>query len=181
MATVSALEAKTRLGKLLDRVARGEEIVITRHERPVARMVPEGPRRLSTVRQAVTDLRQLQERIRSRTKGRQRLSDAEVRSAIAEGRRPPETANTLLVLARRGKLTEAERQEALSALEKLSVELDHDMASLAFGKLSDLASKYRLSIYDAAYLELALRSKLPLACKDGSLREAAKLCRVKFA
>jgi len=94
---------------------------------------------------------------------------------------PLETANALLVLARRGKLTEAERQEALSALGKLSVELDHDMGSLAFGKLSDLASKYRLSVYDAAYLELASRSKLPLACKDGPLREAAKVCRVKLA
>ncbi|MYD87230.1 MAG: type II toxin-antitoxin system prevent-host-death family antitoxin, partial [Acidobacteria bacterium] len=41
-ATVTALEAKTRFGKLLDRVSRGEEIVVTRHERPVARMVPAG-------------------------------------------------------------------------------------------------------------------------------------------
>lgn len=86
MITVSALEAKTRLGKLLDRVARGEEIVITRHEKPVARMVPEGQRKLGTVRQAVTELEQLQQRIRSRTKARGRLSDAEVRSAIENGR-----------------------------------------------------------------------------------------------
>ena len=86
MTTVSALEAKTRLGKLLDRVARGEEIVITRHEKPVARMVPEGQRKLGTVRQAVTELKQLQQRIRARTRARGRLSDSEVRSAIEEGR-----------------------------------------------------------------------------------------------
>jgi prevent-host-death family protein len=86
MITVSALEAKTRLGKLLDRVARGEEIVITRHEKPIARMIPEGQRRLVVVQQAVTELRRLQERIRARTKGRGRLSDSEVRSAIDEGR-----------------------------------------------------------------------------------------------
>ena len=42
MSTVSAFEAKTRFGELLERVARGEEIVITRHDRPVARIVPEG-------------------------------------------------------------------------------------------------------------------------------------------
>jgi prevent-host-death family protein len=86
MMTVTALEAKNRFGKLLDRVARGEEIVITRYDKPIARMVPEGGRKLSTVRQAVAELRDLQERIRARTKGRIALSDAEVRSAIEEGR-----------------------------------------------------------------------------------------------
>ncbi len=87
MITVTALEAKTRLGKLLDRVARGEEVVITRHEKPVARMVPEGGRKLDKVRGAVTELKQLQEQIGRRTKDKGRLSDAEVRSAIEEGRK----------------------------------------------------------------------------------------------
>lgn len=40
MAEVGAFEAKNTLGALLDRVAQGEEIVITRHGRPVARLVP---------------------------------------------------------------------------------------------------------------------------------------------
>jgi prevent-host-death family protein len=87
MITVTALEAKNRFGKLLDRVARGEEVVVTRHDKPVARTVPEGGRKLSAVRQGVSELRQLQARIRARAKGRCSLSDAEVRSAIEEGRR----------------------------------------------------------------------------------------------
>lgn len=87
MLTVTALEAKTRLGKLLDRVARGEEVVITRHDKPVARMVPAGDRRLATVRRGVEELERLQERVRTRTRGKGRLSDAEVRAAIAAGRR----------------------------------------------------------------------------------------------
>jgi prevent-host-death family protein len=87
MTTVTALEAKNRFGKLLDRVAHGEEIVVTRHDQPVARMVPEGGRRLRAVRQGVAQLRQLQERIRTRTRGKGSLSDTEVRSAIEEGRR----------------------------------------------------------------------------------------------
>ena len=41
MASISAFDAKTRFGELLERVARGEEIVITRHVRPVARIIPE--------------------------------------------------------------------------------------------------------------------------------------------
>lgn len=39
MITVGAFEAKTKLSELLDRVERGEEIVITRHGKPVARLV----------------------------------------------------------------------------------------------------------------------------------------------
>lgn len=87
MITVSVVEAKTRLSKLLDRVARGEEVVITRREKAVARMVPEGGRRLTSVEQAVGDLQQLQQRIRARSKKSRRLSDSEVRAAIEEGRR----------------------------------------------------------------------------------------------
>lgn len=91
-----------------------------------------------------------------------------------------ETANALLVLTRRGKLAEAERVDALRALAQLSVLLDHEMAALSFGRLSDLAARHGLSVYDAAYLELALRRKLPIACNDGSLRAAAKRARVKL-
>ena len=40
MAKVSAFEAKTHFGELLDRVSKGEEVVITRHDKPVARLVP---------------------------------------------------------------------------------------------------------------------------------------------
>ncbi len=86
MSTVTALEAKTRFGELLDRVAHGEEIIITRHEKPVARIVPEGGRNLKEVRSAVTRLRDLQKEIRAGSKGKATLSDAEVRAAIDEGR-----------------------------------------------------------------------------------------------
>ena len=40
MQEIAAFEAKNTLGTLLDRVERGEEIVITRHGKPVARLVP---------------------------------------------------------------------------------------------------------------------------------------------
>jgi len=42
-ATITAFDAKNRLGSLLDRVAAGEELVITRHGQPVARLVPIHP------------------------------------------------------------------------------------------------------------------------------------------
>lgn len=52
------------------------------------------------------------------------------------------------------------------------------MAVRAFTTLSGLAAEESLSVYDAAYLELALRKRLPLACSDGPLRQAAKRRRV---
>jgi prevent-host-death family protein len=84
MSKVTAFEAKTRFGELLERVSRGEEVVITRHDKVVARLVPEGAQRLDEVRRAVSGLLELQSRIRRRSKAK--LSDREVRSAIEEGR-----------------------------------------------------------------------------------------------
>jgi prevent-host-death family protein len=86
MATVTAFEAKTRFGELLNRVASGEEIVITRHDKPIARMVPEGAPNLELVRRAVAGLQELQKSIQARSRGKGKLSDAEVRAAIEEGR-----------------------------------------------------------------------------------------------
>ena len=101
--------------------------------------------------------------------------------AIAEGAAlevpalwPLEVANALTVLVRRRKLTEAERQTGLAWLRGLPLRIDHEMASLAFSRLSELASAHQLSVYDAAYLELAHRRKLVLGCKDGPLRKAAR-------
>lgn len=93
---------------------------------------------------------------------------------------PLEVANALGVLERRRKLTREERQAGLGWLRGLPLKVDHEMASLAFTTLSDLASAYRLSVYDAAYLELAQRRKLVLGCTDGPLRDAARRCGVSL-
>ena len=84
MAKVTAFEAKTRFGELLERVSRGEEVVITRHDKPVARLVPEGAQRLEEIRRSVQGLRDLQQQIQRRSKAK--LSERDVRSAIEEGR-----------------------------------------------------------------------------------------------
>lgn len=86
---------------------------------------------------------------------------------------PLEVANALTVLARRGKLTDGERQAAFGWLRGLPLRVDHEAAASAFSTLSSLATKYQLSVYDATYLELAQRRRLPLGCKDGPLRKAA--------
>ena len=86
MATFSSSKARNHLGELLDRVARGEEIVITRHDKPVARIVPEGGKSLELVRRAIQSMRENRLRMAQR-KGFKRLTDKEIRDAINEGRR----------------------------------------------------------------------------------------------
>jgi predicted nucleic acid-binding protein len=60
------------------------------------------------------------------------------------------------------------------------IRLDHEMGSLASSRLSELAAVRQLSVYDAAYLELAQRQKLELGCSDGALRRAAKATGVSL-
>jgi predicted nucleic acid-binding protein len=91
---------------------------------------------------------------------------------------PLEVANALLVLRRRGRITERERRKAAEHLQALPYLIDMESPAMAFADLSVLAAKHGLSVYDAAYLELALRRGLPLGCKDGPLLAAARKARV---
>ncbi len=85
MSTVTAFEAKTRFGELLDRVVRGEEIVITRHEKAVARLVPEGGANLEDTRRAVAELRAGRSLIAKRRRFKP-LTDREIKDSIEQGR-----------------------------------------------------------------------------------------------
>lgn len=85
MSSVSAFEAKTRFGELLERVANGEEIIITRHDKAVARIVPEGGKNVEKIRAAARNLRELRDATNV-TKASP-IEDNEVLSARDEGRR----------------------------------------------------------------------------------------------
>jgi prevent-host-death family protein len=65
MESVTALEAKTRFGELLERVMNGEEVIITRHDKPVARMVPQGSASAEARRRAGETLFAIQERTKA--------------------------------------------------------------------------------------------------------------------
>jgi prevent-host-death family protein len=80
MREVQASEAKTHLPKLLDAVERGEVIVITRHGRPIARIVPERELRQKEIDQAIENIKALRSRIG-------RLTTEEILSARDEGRK----------------------------------------------------------------------------------------------
>ena len=85
MATISAFDAKTRFGELLDRVVGGEEIIITRYDKPVARIVPEGRGNLSQLAAAVDTLNEIRSRVQER--GTSTLKDNEAKEVIKEGRK----------------------------------------------------------------------------------------------
>jgi prevent-host-death family protein len=77
---VQASEAKTHLPQLLDEVERGETIVITRHGRAIARIVPEGDLRRQEIDQAIEDIREL-------GKETGKASVEEILALIREGRK----------------------------------------------------------------------------------------------
>lgn len=91
-----------------------------------------------------------------------------------------EMANVLLTAQRRHRLTATQRKTALEKLTAMQFSVDEEGTRQAFGKTSELAEKYGLTVYDATYLELAVRLSLPLATRDDSLKQAAKLCGVKI-
>jgi prevent-host-death family protein len=66
MREVRASEAKTHLAQLLDEVERGETVVITRHGRRIARIIPEAERRQREIEEALDDIKKLGEEIRNR-------------------------------------------------------------------------------------------------------------------
>lgn len=86
---------------------------------------------------------------------------------------PLEVANALVVAERRGRSTEAQATAWLGLIGRLPIELDDQTSARAWTDTLGLARAHKLSAYDAAYLELALRRGVPLATLDAPLAAAA--------
>lgn len=89
-----------------------------------------------------------------------------------------ELGNTILVQTRRTRLPEAEALRIIARLRSLPVVLDDETPDRALTNSYQLAIRHKLTLYDAAYLELALRRTLPLATFDKALRRAAEAAGV---
>jgi predicted nucleic acid-binding protein len=85
-----------------------------------------------------------------------------------------EIANVLEMGVRRGRNDAAFRDANLTDLALLPMRIDPDTGKHAWGATLRLAERHKLTVYDAAYLELAQRRGLPLATLDAELRAAAK-------
>lgn len=86
---------------------------------------------------------------------------------------PLEVVNVALVGERRGRIVVADTLRFVLFLRSLPIEIDDIELPRVWGNVLDLARAQQLTLYDASYLELALREGLPLATLDDRLREAA--------
>jgi len=86
-----------------------------------------------------------------------------------------EVANSLTVAVRRKRVDAEFRRAALADLTLLDITTDQHTEGQAWGEILSLADRFRLTIYDATYLELSHRRQLPLATLDGDLRSAARM------
>jgi predicted nucleic acid-binding protein len=87
---------------------------------------------------------------------------------------PIEVANVLLVATRRGRITEEEWPRIRNDLNILPIDIDLESHDQVLERVLPIAAQYELSVYDAMYLELALRFGLPLASLDRKLNTAGK-------
>jgi len=85
-----------------------------------------------------------------------------------------EVSNTLLMAERRRRSSAAESAHFLGILGAIPIETDQETASNAGTTTLALARSHDLTLYDSAYLELAMRRNLPLATLDKDLRAAAR-------
>ncbi|HEY6456287.1 MAG TPA: type II toxin-antitoxin system VapC family toxin [Steroidobacteraceae bacterium] len=85
-----------------------------------------------------------------------------------------EVANSLHMAARRKRIDAGLRDASLADLALLNIGTDPDTDAFAWSTTLQLAEAHALTVYDAAYLELAQRMALPLATLDEELRNAAR-------
>lgn len=91
-----------------------------------------------------------------------------------------EIANVVTRLESKESITEADSHRYLTLLGRLHINVDQATAVQALGNTLNLARRYKLSAYDASYLELALRAGLPLATLDRTLAIAARDAGVRL-
>jgi len=106
------------------------------------------------------------------------VSDALLARVSAEGAVVPslwrlEVANSLQTGIKRKRIDAAYRDSSIQIFLRLPIELDLETNDYAWTTTLQLADMYQLTVYAAAYLELALRRTLPLATRDRDLAAAA--------
>ena len=89
-------------------------------------------------------------------------------------------ANVLEMSRRRGRHDADFRDATLADLVQLPIQVDGETDNHAWAETLRLAERHKLTLYDAAYLELAQRRNLPLATLDRDLRRAAGAEKVRL-
>jgi predicted nucleic acid-binding protein len=84
-----------------------------------------------------------------------------------------EIANALQVAVRRNRIDRAYRDGTIQRAGRLPIEVDPETDTHAWTRTLHLSERHNITVYDAAYLELALRRGVPLATRDQDLAKAA--------
>lgn len=100
-------------------------------------------------------------------------------SAVVPVLWPIEVGNVLLAATRRGRISEDDWPRIRDALAALPIDFDPESCDRVLDSVLPIANEYKLSVYDAMYLELALRLGLPLATLDQELIAASKAAGVE--
>lgn len=90
-----------------------------------------------------------------------------------------EVANVIAKAEQKGLLVEAQSEAFLEMLSGLDIDVDSDTVATALSDTLQIARRYRLSAYDASYMELSLRAGMPLATLDQDLNKAARRAGIK--
>ena len=109
------------------------------------------------------------------------LDRVTLEGAVAPQIWPLEALNVLLAAERRGRIDRDLRLRLTDVLTALPITIDAETAERTWGATARLAEAHRLTAYDAAYLELAQRLRLPLATQDAELMAAARATGVELA
>ncbi len=91
---------------------------------------------------------------------------------------PIEVGNVLVAATRRNRVARTEWPQIRANLEALPIEIDPVSTSRVWGAVLDLAQAHNISVYDAMYLELAVRMQCPLATLDRALGAAGRAAGV---
>jgi predicted nucleic acid-binding protein len=102
------------------------------------------------------------------------------RTAVAPSFWPHEVLNALLVGEKRKRISKELVRSFLDDLATLPVVLERFPVEVVFGRIQRLSREHGLTAYDAAYLDLALDSGLPLATLDEDLARASRKTRVRL-
>jgi predicted nucleic acid-binding protein len=85
-----------------------------------------------------------------------------------------EVVNVTELAMRKGRISEEKARAFLESLTDLPIEIEDPTRTQMFVSVRALAGQYKLTAYDASYLELAIRRKLPIAAFDNGLTKAAR-------
>jgi len=92
---------------------------------------------------------------------------------------PPAALLTGLAV-RKGRITEEKASAFLESLADLPIEIENPTLTQMFVSVRALVGQHQLTAYDAAYLELAIRHRLPIAASDNALAKAAQAAGINL-